>query len=283
MSYLSNFNYQITESLQEPNSDRKLVFLHGVMGFGVNWRRIVKAFEKKYQVLTYDQRGHGRSFHPAVGYGVEDYSDDLRKILDELGWERIHLVGHSMGGRVAFHFASEFPERVTRLVIEDMGPSMLHDGAEFITQLLDSIPVPFSSKREAKKWFDTEFVRLFATVRNVDGLAAFLYANLIEDESRKAVWRFYESGIRESIAQGRAVERWDEIAELKMPTLVVRGEHSNDLPRETYLRVLEANPLIQGVEVSGVGHWIHSEKPEVFISILAEFFGQSLTTKSSVR
>jgi pimeloyl-ACP methyl ester carboxylesterase len=266
---LDRFHYQLTGA---KDSSKKLVFLHGVMGFAANWRRIAKAFEQDFEVLVYDQRGHGRSFQPAVGYGPEDYSEDLRKILDELGWNEIYLVGHSMGGRVAFHFASTHPDRVTRLVIEDIGPSMDPASTSQIIRILDTVPVPFASKRTAKDWFDTRFLELFASNRQKEGLAAYLYANLIENENGEAVWRFNETGIRESVIQGRAQERWEDIADLPVPTLLVRGELSHDLPRETFDRMLTLNRNIKGVEIKGAGHWVHSDRPEEFIAALRSFF-----------
>jgi esterase len=268
MSTLEKFHYQITG----PENAPKLVFLHGVMGFAANFRRIAKAFETEFQVLVYDQRGHGRSFQPASGYTPEEYASDLKEILMELGWERITLVGHSMGGRVAFHFAHLHPQAVTRLVIEDIGPSMHPTGASLVLRMLDAVPVPFPSKREAKQWFDTEFMRLFAAERQKEGLAAYLYANLIENDLKEAVWRFSEAGVRESVASGRAVERWDDIRDLAMPTLLVRGELSRDLPRELFEEVLSVNRQIEGVEIKGSGHWVHSDQPDLFIQVLQRFF-----------
>src|SRR6185437_2661695 len=95
----------------------KLVFLHGLMGSLANWRRITPAFENDYEILTLDQRGHGRSFQPATGYEPSDFAADLAACLDELGWTRSHLVGHSMGGRNALEFASLFPQRTASLVV----------------------------------------------------------------------------------------------------------------------------------------------------------------------
>lgn len=275
MSYLSNFHYQITGPASGATTAPKLVFLHGVMGYAANWRRITKAFEDRFQVLVYDQRGHGRSFQPAVGYGPESYAEDLQKILDELGWEQVYLVGHSMGGRVAYHFASEHPERVTRLVIEDIGPSMHPTGASLVIRMLDAIPVPFPDKRAAKRFFETTFLELFKEERKKEGLAQYLYANLTENERKEAVWRFYEPGIRESVAQGRAVDHWDKISDLSMPTLLVRGQYSKDLPRDVYEKMLQLNPRIQGVEIEGAGHWVHSDQPEEFIAALKRFFDAS--------
>src|SRR5512135_2152018 len=101
MSYLDNFSYQVLGN----EKGAKVVFLHGLMGSGVNWRKIAQSLEADYQVLIFDQRGHGRSFQPSSGYAPEDYANDLALILEELRWEKILLVGHSMGGRNALHFA----------------------------------------------------------------------------------------------------------------------------------------------------------------------------------
>ena len=269
MSTFEKFHHQITG---QPNAP-KLVFLHGVMGFSANFRRIAHAFEADYEVLVYDQRGHGRSFHAAPGnYRLTDYASDLREILRELGWQKITLVGHSMGGRVAIHFASQYPDMLTRLVIEDIGPSMHTSRASLITRMLDAIPVPFADKRTAKRWFDTEFLELFKAERKKEGLAAYMYANLSENEQKQGVWRFDEAGIRETVEHGRAFDRWDQIEALRMPTLLVHGEWSTDLPRELFEKVLCANRTIEGVEIKNCGHWIHSDQPDVFIQVLKLFF-----------
>jgi pimeloyl-ACP methyl ester carboxylesterase len=270
-SHLENFYFQITGPKENPEMAAKLVFLHGVMGFTANWRPIARAFEGEFQVLVFDQRGHGRSFQPAIGYGPDDYATDLEKILDELGWREVNLVGHSMGGRVALAFATRNPDRVTRLVIEDIGPQIHPYAADFVTGLLDAVPVPFASRKEAKEWFGSTFPVLFQDLKNKEALGAYLYANLTENENNEAVWRFYEPGIRESLAQGRVETRWEEIEGLSMPTLLMRGEFSKDLPREMYEQILKVNPRIKGVEIPGAGHWIHSEQTALFIEALDRF------------
>ncbi|MES2963815.1 MAG: alpha/beta hydrolase [Bdellovibrionota bacterium] len=272
MSVLERFHHQITGK-----GEQKLVFLHGVMGFSANWRRIAKAFESDHTILVYDQRGHGRSFQPPTGYGPEDYASDLNDILGELGWEKIRLVGHSMGGRAALHFASQNPSRVTQLVMEDIGPSMVQTGASLVLELIDSVPVPFASKKAAREWFDTRFMEIFAKNSKRKMLAEYLYANLMENERKEAVWRFFEPGIRESVEAGRATERWDEVSALSVPTLVIRGERSKDLPPEIFEKMKATNPLIRGLEILDSGHWVHSDQPDLFTEALRRFFaGETL-------
>ena len=112
MSYLNNFNYQILGQKANP----KLVFLHGLMGFGSNWRTMARHFEERYEILLYDQRGHGRSFQPAE-YRLDDYADDLDKITAELGWTSFILVGHSLGGLVGYGVAgTETAEKLAGIV-----------------------------------------------------------------------------------------------------------------------------------------------------------------------
>jgi pimeloyl-ACP methyl ester carboxylesterase len=260
LSHLENFNAQFSGNEQ----GEKLVFLHGLLGSAANWRRIIPSFETDFHVMALDQRGHGRSFQPKSGYSPEDYANDLKAILDELKWDKIYLVGHSMGGRNALNFAFRFPERVQKLVIEDIGPDGNKGGSIRVQQLLDSIPTPFAKKEQARDFFRNEFKDFI--------LGQYLYSNITEQKDGTFSWRFSRQGAIDSLNEGRAIERWNEVEGLKVPTLVVRGENSTDLPRDIYQRMLKANPLITGVEIKEAGHWVHFDRPDDFISELKRFF-----------
>ena len=254
----------------------KLVLLHGVMGYALNWRRVAKAFEDHFQVLAYDSRGHGRSPHADLtvtpnAYTPEFLAEDLRNILDDLGWEKIFLIGHSMGGRVAYTFAAEYPERVRALVIEDIGPNMSPLNSSLVSRVLANVPVPFPDKRMAKNWFDSEFLVLFKDLPNAAALGPWLYANMTENEQGQGVWRFDVAGIKAAVVAGHSVERWDMIRQVQCPTLLIRGELSKDLPREVYERMLRENPHFEGLEIEGAGHWVHSEKTEAFNNAVSAF------------
>ena len=259
MSFLNQFHYQIYGQDISP----KLVFLHGLMGFGANWRKIVSSFEDQYQILTLDQRGHGRSMKPESGYAPENYADDLIEILNELGWQKIHLVGHSMGGRNALNFASRFPQRVISLVIEDISPESKLSDVDRYEKLLGRVPTPFQNKKEAKEFLLNDF--------GDPVLGNYFYSNLVENDEGLIDWRFSKKGILESVRMGRQVDRWDEWKSLKVPTLLVRGENSQDLPQEIYEKMLKENPNVEGKIILDAGHWVHFDQPEQFISVLKPF------------
>jgi esterase len=254
-----------------------------MMGYSANWRRIARHFEDRFRVLVYDSRGHGRSVHAdqsSISSAVEAYSpdrlaEDLKGILDDLGWNHVNVVGHSMGGRVAYTFAAAHPSRVEKLVIVDIGPDQSPNSGSTAVRILDQVPVPFRSRAEAKAWFENDLPKVFSDVPNAPALGAWLYANITEDSSGRAVWRFDAEGIRWAAISAREHQGWDTIRSLRVPTLLIRGELSRDLPRSEFDRMLTENSWIEGVEIPNAGHWVHSEAFQPFVGALDTFLAQA--------
>lgn len=93
-----------------------LVFVHGVGMNRAVWQPQVQAFARDHQVVTHDLLGHGESPLPSAQPSLAEFSDQLAGLLDELGLDRVVLVGHSLGALVALDFALRWPRRVERLV-----------------------------------------------------------------------------------------------------------------------------------------------------------------------
>jgi pimeloyl-ACP methyl ester carboxylesterase len=229
------------------------------------------AFESTHKILLFDQRGHGKSFKPEDGYSPEDYADDLLSIINELGWSAIDLVGHSMGGRNAMNFAFRFPNRVRKLVIEDIGPNADASAVERIKGLLAIVPTPFASKEKARIFFTDEFIERAKNYPQPKALGQYFYANMDVKSDGSADWRFSKEAIIKSLEDGRSKDRWNEIESLEMPCLLIRGETSVDLNRKTFDEILKRNPRIIGVEIEKSGHWVHFDQPDLFISALKNF------------
>lgn len=270
-SVLSRFHHQF----YGPESGRKWVFLHGLMGFLNNWRTIISGLEATERCLAYDQRGHGRSHQPPTGYAPEDYADDLKAIIDELGWEKIVLVGHSMGGRAGLNFCVRFPERVERFVLEDIGPDANPENGEYYRRLLGSVPTPFPDRAAARDFFKNDFKNVARTRDRAEMIGAFFYANMTEREDGTMNWRFSPEAVFQSVEAGLVRDRWDEVHALRVPTLLVRGEESRELKAETFEKMLAANQLIQGVTIPQAGHWVHAEQSQAFLAEIRRFSGLS--------
>lgn len=270
MQYLDNFHYQITGNPQ----GHKLVFLHGLMGSAANWRRIGQAFENEFHILAFDQRGHGRSFHPETGYHPRDFSNDLKKILDELAWDQIVLVGHSMGGRNALEFAARFSQRVKGLVIEDIGPEASSKAMDRIEKLIELVPTPFATRAAAKNFFEHEYPDRISWYPQADVVSRFLLSNIEQKAEGKMDWRFAKEAILRSAREGRNEDHWDSWRNLKVPVLLIRGEKSLDLTPEIFQKMQTVLPGVEAVEITGAGHWVHFDQPEAFIDSLRRFFHQ---------
>lgn len=268
MAYLDQFHHRF----YGPETGRKWVFLHGLMGFLNNWRTIIAGIEQTERCLVFDQRGHGRSLKPAGGYAPENYADDLKTILDELGWDRIVLVGHSMGARNGLNFCTRFPERVEAFVLEDIGPDPRPGNSDYYVRMLGTVPVPFKDSATARAFFQNDFPRLFKTRDRVEMIAAFLSANLETKPDGTVNWRFSPEAILASAKTGED-DRWHEVRALKVPTLLIHGENSRELSSETVREMTAANPMIQSVTFAGAGHWVHADQPERFISEIRRFAG----------
>lgn len=241
------------------------------MGSGANWRSVAKSFQEEFEILLLDQRGHGRSQH-FDSYTPDDYADDLLMFLEEWGWDQIHLVGHSMGGRNAFHFAHLHPEKIEKLVIEDITPAPDEKSADRITRMINLVPVPFQSRKEAKDFFQDKFPKALLGNPQAKTLGDYFYTNMAEQKDGTTSWRFDVDGIIATIEAGRKVELWNEVEALSMPTLWMRGSESEDLSKAHFDRVLESNSEIQGIEIGPSGHWIHFDQPAQFIEAIQRFF-----------
>jgi 3-oxoadipate enol-lactonase len=98
-----------------------LVLIHGRTADHNDWNGITQHFAARHHVLAIDLRGHGASDYPGT-YALADMARDVVALLDELGFERATLVGHSLGGAVGYLVAMTWPDRVERLVLEDPAP-----------------------------------------------------------------------------------------------------------------------------------------------------------------
>lgn len=124
---MTSFNYRdlsyIHNYLELDEDKEVVVFIHGLQSSKETFSHIINAdLLKKFTCLSIDQRGHGDS--PAFGedYTAESMARDVLRFLREHRISKVHLVGHSMGGRTAMAFLKLYPELVSSLIIEDIGP-----------------------------------------------------------------------------------------------------------------------------------------------------------------
>jgi aminoacrylate hydrolase len=102
---------------EEAGAGPPLLLVPGLGGQGSFWISQVPAFSREYRTVIHDHRGAGRSTHSRIAYSVEQMADDTLRLMDALGIEAAHLVGHSTGGAIGQVIALEHPDRLRSLVL----------------------------------------------------------------------------------------------------------------------------------------------------------------------
>lgn len=258
----------LDEGLVSPDKPR-VVFLHGLLGNGQNWIPTARALEKKFTILTIDQRGHGKTKEVEGGFQPSDFSKDLLDVVEELGWDKFSLVGHSLGARVAFDFASKQSALLDKVIFEDMGPHKTGSASRTTETMIEAVPTPFLSRSEARNFFKNQFEERYGKV-----LSDYLYSSIEKKNGGTYDWRFNKLGAMECLEVGRMSDFWSEYEAVKVPHLIIRGEKSEHLPLEVFNEMLKRNSSSEGIQISGAGHWVHFDQFGAFVKQVDEFLSK---------
>lgn len=240
-----------------------VAFVHGLFGQGRNFGTIAKGLLPDARSLLVDLPNHGRSDWTEE-VDLEAMADDVAAALREEVAIPVHLVGHSLGGKVAMVLAVRHPDLVDRLVVVDIAPVASRSVGQF-EQLLGALATLDVDQVEGRRQADEELQELIPN----DGVRAFLLQNLYRDGDRWA-WRANLTLLRASLD---AVGGFPDLggAEFDGPVLWVTGERSDyvDAPDQAAMRAVF--PRTVHVSIKGAGHWVHSEQPEAFLATVRRF------------
>jgi pimeloyl-ACP methyl ester carboxylesterase len=254
--------------------DGAVVFLHGLFGQGRNWNTNGKALAADHRIALVDLPNHGRSsWTDRVDYVqmADAVAADVIAPLAAAG--PVALVGHSMGGKVAMMLALRHRELVERLVVVDMSPVAYGTAREFggyiaAMQGLDLDGLP---SREAA---DSALVAAVPSA----SVRSFLLQNLRREGD---TWR-WQPNLEVLARDAGQLSAWPaeavaEQAPYDGPVLWVAGADSAYITPEYDAAMTALFPRKRLVSIKGAGHWVHSEKPEIFTDVLRRFLSHSGT------
>lgn len=249
---------------QSLGQGQPLILLHGLFGSADNWGTVAKHFSQNHpiqnhQVISVDLRNHGRSSH-SESQSYADMAEDLVELCDSLNLDTIHLLGHSLGGKVAMQFATQYPERVDQLIIVDMAMRAYPDEH---THLIDAMMAIDLSTMQSRGAVDQA---LSNTIDNAM-VRQFLLMNLVKSDENLQ-WRINLAGLKANYpAMQQAV---CESAQYDKPCLFIRGEHSDYVQDDDIEYIKTHFTKAQFVSLP-TGHWVHAEQPKAFIKVVEKF------------
>jgi esterase len=241
-----------------------LVMLHGLSGHARTWDHTAAALGDQFRVLALDQRGHGDTDW-APRYGLGPMAMDLLGFLDALDLPEVTLMGLSMGGLVSFVFAAAHSERVTKMVIMDIGPEIAPAGSANIASSLAARDI-FSSADEA-------FAQArAANPRPTDATLRHRVAHNLRPLPDGTLTYKYDKELRSNpralfdLTRG---ELWDAWRAVTCPVLLVRGADSDVLGADIARRMLAENQNVSFASIPDCGHSITLDNPDGLLEVVS--------------
>jgi len=240
-----------------------IVLLHGLGHNDSHWDPIAAALAEGRRVLVLDQRGHGQS-EWAAQYSFALMRDDAAVFVDALGLGSVDLVGHSMGGTIAYLYGIAQPAALRRLVIVDTAPP---DRGSWPYTERPIPPAEFPSFEEG-----LEFLKRHAPEIEEQRLRRYLEGSLVQLQSGGWRWRF-DPVMADAISKDLATAApliWQDLHRISVPTLLLWARNSF-VPRERMERVRTAIPICSLVEIPNSTHDVNVDNPAALIGAVQTF------------
>lgn len=241
-----------------------IVIMHGLLGMLDNWQTFAKKLAESHMVYIIDLRNHGKSFHhPYMDYPT--MAEDLKKFMEDHHMFNAHIMGHSMGGKVAMEFALENPEMINKLIVADIAPGAYPGGHEGILEALQSVDIESATDRQEVEDY------LMDRLKN-RSIVLFLMKNLSRTKEGNFRWKPNLDAIAENYENILAeVNSFDSF---EKPTLFLRGGRSQYIVRESKDAILGLFPKSEIVTIPDAGHWIHADAPGETLSETVRFLSE---------
>ena len=239
-----------------------LVLIHGIGASRHSWDGLVKAVRHKFRCIAYDLRGHGLSPKPQPPYTLEDLVEDLEALRAELGIEKAHFAGHSLGGMIGPAYARRYPGRVLSLGVLSTAAFRTQDDSSKVKAVVAAMrakgiaPVLETLK---DRWFTPEFA-----TRRPEVISRRLQQVIDTDpEVFLSVFDIYA---------GTEMAPW--LHEVKAPALVLTGENDGGCPPRLNEQIAKALPGSELVVLPGLRHAILLEGPEAVAAPMLRFLAR---------
>lgn len=234
-----------------PGAAETLLLVHGMFSnLSVYYFSIAPILARHFHVVMYDLKSHGLSDRVLDGYRLEQMTDDLLALMEQLNLQKIHLAGYSFGGLIALKMAARFPEKVGKLVVIE-APDPSDDRTRGIID---------DYSREFLEHYVTNFT---------DTTKVKMGKRQMERNHRMYEFLFYQTSIKADMVSERDFFSGQEIAGIKHPTLLLYGKDSNCLEAGKNLF-----QQIKGAEITEVDgdHNVPIQEPIVIGTLMETFF-----------
>ncbi len=239
-----------------------VVIIHGLFGTLDNWQTVAKKLSEHFMVFIIDLRNHGRSPH-CEEFSYQLMAKDVQEFMEKNWLYEAHVVGHSMGGKVAMQLASEHPDMISKLVLVDMAPKQYEGSHEEIFQAMFALNLAtLASRNEADELMRDKIPSY--------GVRQFLIKSLsLNKDTQQYEWKLNLPVIYKNYNHILSYNPLYQAYE--GPTLFIKGETSDYILLEELEDYRRYFPAATIEIVLQAGHWVHAEQPARFLEVLTKF------------
>lgn len=277
---LSYNSYETLFKGDAENDSSPVLVMHGLFGSKANWNSLCKVMHAKTspcrRIISIDARNHGDSPHSPV-HTYEHLAADVVALMNYLGIKKAAVIGHSMGGRVMAYLALNYPLLIDRAIIVDVLPetglgSTQTDISLFL-KAMKAIKIPKElTIHQGRKYADSQLQEIISE----QSLRDFLITNLVKDDlDSEFRWRINLEALEENFISHIATFPDVSGLQYKGKTLFIGGAKSDYISKEGFERTKQLFPAAELVNVEGAGHWVHSQKPAVFLDLVLNFLNKN--------
>lgn len=256
---------------EQPVDGETIVMIHGFGANKDNWTRLAKHLTGDFNVYAIDLPGHGDSSKPLdIGYHFDEQTNRLATILDELGLDRFHMMGNSMGGAITALYAANFPGQIRSATLFDPAGIWAYE-----SDLSDQVMAGDNPLIPTK---EGDFERLVDFALEKKPFVPWPVYSVMEEKAiaNREVNTVIFSDIRDSTMASAFSER---ITEIQAPVLIVWGQEDRITdPRNADIFVQQI-PDARKVILEGVGHAPMIEVPEESARLFRQFLAESVKTR----
>jgi len=249
---------------EERGNGQPLLLIAGLASDSQSWLPVIIGLSKHFRVITFDNRGIGRSPQDNTDITIQNMAEDAATLLRHLDLYSVAVLGHSMGGMIAMELAIKYPDLVDKLILEATSPVISSRNIDLFSDWVQYL----KDNMDKRLWFRNLFYWIFSPEFFNDENALNQAVNM------SLVYRYPQSD--ESFEnQVKAISEYnctDKLKEIKVSTLVMTGKLDLLFDSDKAPKLFNEITNLQCITIPKAAHSIHMDNPIGFINAVVNFF-----------
>lgn len=263
--------------VEEGAGEETILFIHGLGGYLPIWKKNIENLKQDFRCLALDLPGFGKSSKKEFSYSIPFFVKTIKAFLNHQSIEKVHLVGHSLGGQIALHYNLQYPNEIESLIL------MASTGMESFTEDQISLMKTFVSPQSIKN---------MSPSRIKSDLAGNFYQKKLPEEAQFMLddrlrltsapdFNFFALAVSRSVAAILDAPLMNELKNVQTPTLIVFGEDDQLIPNRYFNPELSIERIAKKTEealadsqfeiIKEAGHMLPFEQAEKVNVFIREF------------